>query len=166
MEPWPAPYQNSNDNWCFTYDQKTSGSNFLQTSILFTVSTVLHQTTLQGRVNADEYEVLLPMSSNVTCFVRWRINRSYQRCIFTPVNRQKQIPTLLHIIIYVIKTGFTSCHSPLYNTKRKFYTSWMKENGTVQCNFHIYLGSQVLQHLTSLYYKQRKIIKTYATCAK
>jgi hypothetical protein len=30
---------NSNDYWCFTYDQKTSGSNFLQTSVFFTVST-------------------------------------------------------------------------------------------------------------------------------
>jgi len=32
-DPWPAPYQNSNNYWCFAYDQKTSGSNFLQTSV-------------------------------------------------------------------------------------------------------------------------------------
>jgi len=38
-DPWPAPYQNGNDYWCFAYDQKTSGRNFLQTSVIFTVST-------------------------------------------------------------------------------------------------------------------------------
>jgi len=35
----PAPHKNSNDYWCFIYDQKTSGSNFLQTSVILTVST-------------------------------------------------------------------------------------------------------------------------------
>jgi hypothetical protein len=39
MDLWPALLQNSNDYWYFTYDQKTSGSNFIQTSVLFTVST-------------------------------------------------------------------------------------------------------------------------------
>ena len=39
MDPWPAPYQNSNYYWCSAYAQKTSGSNFLQTSVIFTVST-------------------------------------------------------------------------------------------------------------------------------
>jgi hypothetical protein len=38
-DPWPAPYQNSNYYWRFTYYQKTSGSNFLQTSVIFTVPT-------------------------------------------------------------------------------------------------------------------------------
>jgi len=39
MVPWPAPYQNSNDHWYFTNDQKRSGRNFLQTSVTFIVST-------------------------------------------------------------------------------------------------------------------------------
>ena len=38
MDPWPAPYQNSNDYQCFTYDQKRSGRNFLHASVNFTVS--------------------------------------------------------------------------------------------------------------------------------
>jgi hypothetical protein len=38
MDPWSAPYQNSNDYWCLTYDQR-SGTNFLQTSVNFTIST-------------------------------------------------------------------------------------------------------------------------------
>jgi hypothetical protein len=38
-DPWPTQYQNTNDYWCFADDQKTSGSNFLQTSVVFTVST-------------------------------------------------------------------------------------------------------------------------------
>ena len=39
MDPWSAPYQNSNEYWCFAYNQKTSGSNFLQTSALCTFLT-------------------------------------------------------------------------------------------------------------------------------
>jgi hypothetical protein len=39
MDPWPAPYQNSNEYGCFGYNQKTSGSIFLQTSVIHTVST-------------------------------------------------------------------------------------------------------------------------------
>ena len=39
VDPWPAPYQNSNDYWCSAYTQKTSGSNFLQTSVIFSVWT-------------------------------------------------------------------------------------------------------------------------------
>jgi len=35
MDPWQAPYQNSNDYRCFTYGQKCSSSNFLPTSLLF-----------------------------------------------------------------------------------------------------------------------------------
>ena len=36
MDPWPAPYQYSNDYCCFTSDQKTSGSKF---PVIFTLST-------------------------------------------------------------------------------------------------------------------------------
>jgi hypothetical protein len=39
MDPWTAPCQNSNYYWCFTSDQKRWGSNFLQTLVIFTVST-------------------------------------------------------------------------------------------------------------------------------
>jgi hypothetical protein len=39
MDPWAALYQKSNDQWCLTYDQKRSGRNFLQTSVISTVST-------------------------------------------------------------------------------------------------------------------------------
>jgi len=39
MDHWPAPYQNNSGHWCFTYDQKRFGRNFLQTSVKFTVST-------------------------------------------------------------------------------------------------------------------------------
>jgi hypothetical protein len=39
MDPWPAPYQNSHDYWCCTYDGKISGRNFHQTSVNLTVST-------------------------------------------------------------------------------------------------------------------------------
>jgi len=38
MNHWPAPDHNSNDYWHFTYDQKKSGRNFLQTSVILTVS--------------------------------------------------------------------------------------------------------------------------------
>jgi hypothetical protein len=128
MDPWPAPYQNSNDYWCSAYGQKTSRSNFIQTSGIFAVSTqVLQQRTFLGRGTTDKSEVLLPLSSNATCFIRWRINWLSQLCIFTPVDRQKQVPTLLHITIYVIKTGFIPCHSLLYNTKGKFYNSCTTE---------------------------------------
>jgi len=34
MDPWSAPYQKSDDYWCFADDQKTSGSNFLQTAVV------------------------------------------------------------------------------------------------------------------------------------
>jgi len=53
IDPWPAPYQNSNDYWCFADDQKTSGSNFLQTSVVFTVST---QCYTKGRYKEDELQ--------------------------------------------------------------------------------------------------------------
>ena len=43
---------------------------------VYCFNTVLHQRTLHGRGTINESEVLLPLSSNATSFVRWRINRS------------------------------------------------------------------------------------------
>jgi hypothetical protein len=119
MDPWPAPYQNSNDYWCFTYDQKTSG-NFQQTWVIFTVST--------------QYYTKGPYKGNCRQ-IPGAASTVQQRCIFTPVHGQKQIPTLLHFITYTTKTGFTPCHSTLYNTKVKFYNSCTKENWTGQPYF-------------------------------
>jgi len=64
MDHWPAPYQSSNDYWCFAYDQKTSGSNFLQTSVIFTVSTHCYTKGHYKEGNRHISEVLLPLSSN------------------------------------------------------------------------------------------------------
>jgi hypothetical protein len=60
------------------------------------------------------------------------------------------------------------CHSPLYSTKGKFYKSYIKENWTVQLNFHIYVESQVLQYFIGfiILQRERNIKKNYATCAK
>jgi hypothetical protein len=40
----PSPYQNGNEYWCFAYNQKTSGINFLQISVICTVSTQCYTT--------------------------------------------------------------------------------------------------------------------------
>ena len=81
VSPWPAPYHNSNDYLCFTYDQKTSGSNYHQTRVILPVSILCYT-----KGPYKERELIPGAASNVK-----------QRCIFIPVHVQKQIPTLLHL---------------------------------------------------------------------
>jgi len=70
IDPGPAPYQNSNDYRYFTYDQKRSGTNLHQTSV---INTVQHQWILQGRQSRNKSQVLLQMASKAASFLRWRI---------------------------------------------------------------------------------------------
>ena len=68
--PLPAPCQNGKDYSCFTYDQKRSGRNYLQTSVIFTIWTQCYtQRTLHGRRTAEESEVPLPQSRKTPFFV-------------------------------------------------------------------------------------------------
>jgi hypothetical protein len=67
---------------------------------LYCFNTVLHQSTLQGKGTTDKSNVLPPLSSNTASFVRWKINGLFNDMFSTPVNRQKQIPTLLDVICY------------------------------------------------------------------
>jgi len=41
-------------------------------SNLYCFNTVLHQGTFKGRRTTDKSDMLLPLSSNATSFVRWR----------------------------------------------------------------------------------------------
>jgi hypothetical protein len=107
-------------------------------------NTVLHQGTSQGRQTTDKHKVLLSTSSKATSSVRWTVSHSLQWCVFTPVNRQKQMPSLIHNT----KTGFTLCHSPVYNTNGKLYNSCIKQQQTVQHNFH----TNMQLHVPKMFY--------------
>jgi hypothetical protein len=71
MDPWPAPYQNSNGYW---WPWKIWGELPSNISNLYSFNTVLHQRTLQGRRSIHKSDVLLPLYSNATSPLRWRIS--------------------------------------------------------------------------------------------
>jgi hypothetical protein len=88
MDPWQAPYPNSNDYWCSTCDQKRSGRNFHQTSVNFTVSTHCYtKGPYKEGTLTDKCKVLLPLPSNTVSFLRWRIS-PFKDVSHTCVNRQ------------------------------------------------------------------------------
>jgi len=63
MDPWPAPYQNSNGYW---WPEKIWQELTSNISNLYCFNTVLHQGTLNRRRTTDTSDMLLPLSSNAT----------------------------------------------------------------------------------------------------
>jgi hypothetical protein len=122
MDLWPAPYKNGNSYWCFIYDQKISGRIFLQTSVIFTVST---QCYMKGPYKDGE------LQANVTyCFhcpaMQHPLLGGESVSLMMPLHTCEQRvtnPLLLHIIIHFTKTGLTLYHSPLYSTKANSITA-------------------------------------------
>ena len=59
------------------------------------------------------------------------------------------MPPLIHITIHNTKTKFTLCHCPVYNTNGKLYNICIKQQKTVQHNFHINVQLHVPQNVLS-----------------
>ena len=81
---WPAPYQNSNEYWCFAYNQKTSGSNFFQTSVICTVSTQCYTKglLLKLEVPAQTISVEITLAANPWCLVEeWFISTQLEHIL-------------------------------------------------------------------------------------
>jgi len=100
MDPWPAPYQNNNDYWCFNYDQKTSGSNVLHTSVISNVST---QCYTRGPYKEGELQTSPRCCFHCPAMLHPLLGGEsigLFNDVFTPVHRQRQIPTLLDIVRY------------------------------------------------------------------
>ena len=126
MDLWPALLQNSNDYWYFTYDQKTSGSNFIQTSVLFTVST---QGYMKGPCKEGELQTNLRSCFHCPAVLHALLGgesigylHDASSLLLTDRNKFPH-----YYILYVIKTGFAPCLSSLYNTKGKFYNTCTNE---------------------------------------
>jgi len=105
------------------------------TSNLYCFNTVLHQGSLKGRGTTGKSDLLIPLSSNATSFVRWRISLFSDASLHLSTDSNKS-PHYYINITYTTKTGFTLFHSPLYNTKDKFCNSCIKQLWTAQHNFH------------------------------
>ena len=125
MDPWPALYQNNNDYWCFTYDQKRSCRNFLQTLAIFTVSTACGTKTLQGRWTTDKSKVLLLTSSNATSSVRWTVNPFNDASSHLLTDRNKS----LRYYLIIEDRGSTAVKVLCYKSEgRWFDPSWCHWN--------------------------------------
>jgi hypothetical protein len=113
-------------------------------------NTVLHEGTLQGRQTTGKFEMLLPLSSNVTSFVRWRISlfNDASSHLWTESNKPLIIT---HHQDWVDTLSFPSLQH-----------SCIKQNWTVQHNFQIRCGVTCPPNVlsTSLHSKQTKILQT------
>ena len=71
---WTASYQNSNDYWCFTSDQKRSGRNTVQTSVIFTVSTQCDSKDVKTKVNYGQIWGAASAVQKCSTFLTWTVS--------------------------------------------------------------------------------------------
>ena len=154
MDLWPAPYQNSNNYWCFTHDQKRSGTNFQQTSVNCTLSTHCYTN--------GPYKKGNPQTNLRCCFhcpakLHPKVENQYDVSSHLLTDSKK-----LLYIIHVTKTGFTYSLIPVSVHQRQILQQLHRTTltCTTQCLHRCGVKCPLHVLSASLHSRERKIQQT------
>jgi hypothetical protein len=131
MDPWPAPYQNSNGYWWPEKIWQELPSNI----VIFTVSTLCYTKGPYKEGILQTSDMLLPLSSNAASPLRCRINLFNDASSHLLTDGNKSHITTYYNTSHQDWVG--SLSFPSLQTKDKFCKSCIKQQWTTQHNFHI-----------------------------